>query len=174
MSLRSYSLNTTARPLEFFIDPAPGDSRFDLDQPYQRGIAWGRTRNQNLIKSLLIGVPIPAILLNNRLDAGFNHPGYDQNRNWSYAVVDGKQRVTAVQGFLAGRFAVPREWFDEPGSGDIFFNDLAQVRQNFFRNTPLPVVEGRFATLAEEQQLFDLINFGGLAQGEVDDDLQLG
>lgn len=161
-----YRVNNTARAVDFFCE----NPRFDLHQPYQRGVVWGLRRQRNLIKSLLMGVPVPAVVLNNRLAAGFTHPGYDSDRCWSYAVVDGKQRVTALRGFLNNGFSVPHDWWDEDADGDVFFDDLAPRQQRGFKNTPIPVAEGQFATLETERELFDLLNFGGLSQGETDDD----
>lgn len=167
--VRKYRVNNTARAVDFFCDRGEVP-RFDLHQPYQRGVVWGLRRQRNLIKSVLMGVPVPAIVLNNRLGAGFSHPGYDRNRCWSYAIVDGKQRVTALRGFLNSGFSVPGSWWDEEADGDVVFNDLTPGRQRGFMNTPIPVAEGQFATLEAERELFDLLNFGGLSQGETDYD----
>ena len=166
--LRRYRVSNTARPAEFFCDTADAP-RFDLDQPYQRGVVWGLRRQQNLIKSLLMGIPVPAIVLNDRFGAGFTHPGYSEDRNWSYAIVDGKQRVTALRGFLNSGFSVPAAWWADGAGGEIFYRDLPVAQQRSFKNTPILVAEGQFDTLDAERELFDLLNFGGLAQGEVDD-----
>ncbi len=168
---RIYRINNSARSLDFFLDRDPDDPRFDMDQPYQRGVVWGLKRKQNLIKSVLMGVPIPAILINNRFDAKFSHPDYSRDRCWAYAIVDGKQRVSTFQQFVANRFPVPLEWFQDMGRGPIFYGQLSLANQRHVRNNSIPVAEGFFKTLEEEQELFDLINFGGLAQGETDEDL---
>lgn len=170
--IRRYRVNTTARGIDFFLDNVPGDPRFDMDQPYQRGVVWGVIRKRNLIKSILMGIPIPAIVLNDRFAAKFTHPGYSRDREWMYAIVDGKQRVTAVQQFVRGGFDVPAWWFGNMyPAGGIRFPELDIAHQWGFRNTPLPVAEGQFKTLHQERELFDLVNFGGLAQGEVDADV---
>lgn len=171
MALRSYTMNSTARPIEFFLENTSSRPRFDVDQPYQRGISWGRKRSQNLIKSIVAGVPIPAIVMNDRLGAEFSHPSYSQDRNWSYAIVDGKQRLAAIKRFTSDHLAVPSEWSTDGHTGEAHFGDLPPAQQRFFLNTPLSVVESCFSTLNEERELFDLINFGGLAQGENDEDL---
>ncbi|MBB3752522.1 hypothetical protein FHT44_005034 [Mycolicibacterium sp. BK634] len=144
-----------------------------MDQPYQRGVVWGIKRKRNLIKSILMGIPIPAIVINDRFSAKFRHPGYSRNRNWMYAIVDGKQRTTAIQQFVAGAFPIPGEWVGDPRE-EVHFPEMDLRMQRFFRNSPIPVAEGQFSTLDQERELFDLINFGGLAQGEVDDDLTTG
>lgn len=169
--LRKYRVNTTARGIDFFLDRAPGTPVFDMDQPYQRGIVWGLRRRQNLIKSIMMGIPIPAIVINDRFSAGFHHPGYGQDRNWQYAIVDGKQRVTTIQAFINNEFSVPRQWWVDDADGTAYYGDLSLPQQRGFRNTPIPVAEGQFTSLDQEHELFDLVNFGGLQQGEIDDDL---
>lgn len=171
--LRQYRVTSTSRPAEFFCDTS-GAPRFDLDQPYQRGVVWGLRRQQNLIKSLLMGIPVPAIMLNDRFGAEFSHHGYSRDRCWSYAVVDGKQRITALRRFLNSEFSVPAGWFADGADGEVRFADLPVTQQRRLRNTPIAVTEGQFATLDAERELFDLLNFGGLAQGEADDDDDTG
>lgn len=171
MPLRRYRVNPSAWPVDQFLDHASGDARFDMEQPYQRGHVWGAKRKQNLIKSLLMDVPIPSIVLNDRLRAEFHHPGYEESRNWLVAIVDGKQRVTAIRDFVTDGFPIPATWFEDAGTGELFYSQLPQRVQNHIMNLPLAVTVGQFATLDEERELFDLINFGGLAQGETDDDL---
>ncbi|SKY97036.1 Protein of uncharacterised function DUF262 [Mycobacteroides abscessus subsp. bolletii] len=169
--LRTYRVNNSARSVDFFLDRDPDDPRFDMDQPYQRGVVWGVKRKRNLIKSLLMGIPVPAIVINDRFGAEFKHPGYSQDRNWMYAIVDGKQRVSAIQGFVRGEFAVSADWFEDGTGGAVRYSDLTLPQQRGFRNSPLPTAEGQFKTLEQERELFDLVNFGGLVQGESDDDL---
>lgn len=170
-ALRRYNVNPSAWPVEQFLDRLSGEARFDMEQPYQRGVVWGVKRKQNLIKSLLMDVPVPAIVLNDRRRAEFSHPGYDQHRSWLIAIVDGKQRVTAVREFVSDRFSVPTRWFGADSDDEIRFSQLALRDQNNILNLLLPVSIGQLETLDDERELFDLINFGGLAQGETDDDL---
>lgn len=133
-----------------------------LDPPYQRGDVWGHKRRVNLIRSILMCVPIPSLIVNDRL-------GADWPDDYRVAVIDGKQRITTLLMFLDGQLAVPGEWFDrdEP---EVIFSDLSAGQQRKFMNKPLAFSEGRLPTLAAEQEVFDLVNFGGLAQGEVDDE----
>ena len=53
----------------------------------------------------------------------------------------------------------------------MLYSALPKPRQRKFLHIPLATVVGQFSSLAEEQDLFDLINFSGLAQDETDDDL---
>lgn len=61
----------------------------DLNPKFQRRNAWNDLKRSKLIESLLIGVPIPEIVL-----------AEDKDRRNSYIVIDGKQRLLAVTGFF--------------------------------------------------------------------------
>lgn len=177
------NLSTMNRPLAWLIDHGNGESLsmdFDMDQPYQRGDVWGLVRRQNLIRSLIMGIPIASLVINVRHLADFDEPGYSDARNAAYAIVDGKQRVTTIMMFGRSEFAVPASWFRE-GSVEttedtddgpyVRFSGLTASGRRRFENKPLATSEGRFSTLAEEQMIFDLVNFGGIHQGDVDADL---
>ena len=175
--LEELRLNQTAYTVgEFTSWSRSGD--MDMDQPYQRGHVWGVVRQRNLIRSLLMGLPIGAITINRRDLGGFKHPGWDENRRVAFAIVDGKQRVTTLLRFVEGRLTVPAWWFpaaDRRSSADeVTFTDLSAARQRFFKRLPLACSEARLSSLAAEKDVFDLINFGGVAQGDVDADLIAG
>lgn len=61
----------------------------DLNPKFQRRNAWNDIKRSKLIESLLIGVPIPEIVL-----------AEDKGKRNSYIVIDGKQRLLAITGFF--------------------------------------------------------------------------
>lgn len=61
----------------------------DLNPKFQRRNAWNDTRRSKLIESLLLGLPVPEIVL-----------AEDKNRKNSFIVIDGKQRLLAIAGFM--------------------------------------------------------------------------
>lgn len=152
-------LSTTNRPIDVIRHWA-AEGALLLSPPYQRGDVWGPVRQRNLIRSVLLGIPIPSIIINDRLGAETWADDY------SIAVIDGKQRITALLAFLDDVLEVPGEWFGL--TGPVKWSGLSVVQQRFFKNTPLGFTEGRLPSLAAEQEVFDLVNFGGLAQGETD------
>lgn len=174
MALKKLSLNIYNRPLMTFIYKGD-DAEMDIDAPYQRGHVWGEARQRALIESVLDGTPIPAIILNDRFNAGFKEASYPKERTWAYAVIDGKQRVTALRAFTDDKFTVPADWFEEKdivdearGKENIVYSELTiAFRRGFTMNT-VPVAEGRFDSLEGEKQVFDRVNFGGVAQGDSD------
>ncbi|HMO85224.1 MAG TPA: DUF262 domain-containing protein [Lacipirellulaceae bacterium] len=70
--------------------------RLDMDPPYQRRSVWNRKFQEEFVDTVLLGYPSPAIFLYETIsESGAN-----------YAVVDGKQRLTAVFEFIANSFPV--------------------------------------------------------------------
>ena len=156
-----YQLNQTNRPLGV-IKYWDADNMLIMDQHYQRGDVWGITRRRNLIRSIVQGVPIPSIIVNYR----------QSDIDVLYSVIDGKQRITTILGFLNNQFYVPSEWFGEKPKRFIEFKDLPLPKQRRFKNRPIQFTEG---SIPEEQEveLFELVNFGGVPQGKTDNDIEM-
>lgn len=159
--IRQYTLNNQTNPVGMFLDRR---EKLDLDPPYQRGPVWGEERQRNLIKSLYMGLPIGAMVINRR-----RYP-----QDWT--VIDGKQRILAIRAFADDQFSVPGAWFGadfdmEPGR-DYTFSELGQkARRVFETGASISVYYADFngiGALEREEELFELINFGGVPQGESD------
>ena len=78
---RDWTVETIASQIE--------RGNIDLNAKFQRRNAWNDTRRSKLIESLLLGVPVPEIVL-----------AEDKSRKNSFIVIDGKQRLLAIAGFL--------------------------------------------------------------------------
>lgn len=159
MPLSRMPLTNTNRPCDV-IRHWHKEGELLLSPPYQRGDVWGPTRRRNLIRSVMLGVPIPSIIINDRLRAEWD------NGDAAIVVIDGKQRITTLLRFLEDEFTVPGEWFDE--RGDIRFGDLPVAKRRRFTNQPLAFSEGVLASIDEEREVFELVNFGGVPQGQTD------
>jgi hypothetical protein len=61
----------------------------DLNPKFQRRNAWTEQRRNQLIESLFVGFPIPEIVL-----------AENPNKKRSYIVIDGKQRLSTIAGFI--------------------------------------------------------------------------
>lgn len=145
-----------------------------LDPPYQRGSVWGRERQINLIRSVLMGIPHGSVFLNTR------------HILQPVVVVDGRQRIEALFAFVKGDFGIPAEWLDgERGehmlsldaaeierrkqSGEpVFFHEFTMPGKRFVMSRPFPTLETKFPTEAEEKVVFDLVNHGGVPAGSSD------
>lgn len=166
--LERLNLAQTNRPIEV-IRYWAAEGNLLLTPPYQRGDVWGPVRQRNLIRSVMLGIPIPSIIVNDRLAANSWY-GKCWEGDYSMAVIDGKQRLTALLAFLEDRLEVPGEWWDMHGEPMVKYSYLSVLHQRQFKNYPLQFTEGRLRSLEEEKEVFDLVNFGGLAQGETDHD----
>jgi hypothetical protein len=62
----------------------------NLSPAYQRRSRWDDARKSRLIESFLMNVPVPPIFLN-------------EDKYGEYSVIDGKQRLIAINEFLRGR-----------------------------------------------------------------------
>lgn len=65
------------------------DKSIDLSPKYQRRFRWNSARQSRLIESFLMNVPIPPIFLN-------------EDQYGRYSVIDGKQRLRAIDEFMRG------------------------------------------------------------------------
>lgn len=78
---RDWTVDTILRQIE--------QDNIDLNPAFQRRNAWNDAKRSKLIESLVIGLPVPEIVL-----------AEDLTKKRSYIVIDGKQRLLALAGFL--------------------------------------------------------------------------
>lgn len=154
------SMNYTA--MHYTSDRSGGDM-FILDAPYQRESVWTDEKRQALIRSMLMGLPIGSVTLNKR--------SYDHEQN--IAVIDGKQRIETLRAWENDELEVPRHWFEEkwleePDSDEptVSYSGLSVIGHRFWGNMMVPAQEARVSTIAEEAEIYGLINTGGVPQTE--------
>ena len=129
-----------------------------LDPPCQRGSVWGPERQRNLWFSLLSGIPSGLIMVSRRA-------GNTQ------AVIDGRQRIEAIRAFHDGSLGLPAAWFGATGcdAGELVtIGGLDHTGRAQASRPTVTVGTVDDLCLADEQHLFDLVNFGGVPQGETD------
>lgn len=144
-------------------DTAPDP--FILDTPYQRQSVWNDEQRINLVRSLMLGVPIGAVTLN-----------VTGNSARPYAVVDGRQRIETIRSWFADGFASPTDWWtDEELLGSpadypdgVRYSDLTSLgRMRCKTRWKLPANEARLPA-DQEPGLYLLVNFSGVAQTDQD------
>lgn len=81
-----------------------GSPRYKLDPEYQRRHRWNQQRKSRLIESFLMNVPVPPVFL------------YETDLA-RYEVMDGRQRLTALSEFYAGKLKLTglEHWSDLDG-----------------------------------------------------------
>jgi hypothetical protein len=131
-----------------------GTGRYDLNPEYQRRKRWDNIRKSKLIESFIMNVPIPPIFL---YEASYSY----------YEVMDGLQRLTAINDFYKNEFALEglEYWFELNGKK---YNQLPeQVKRGIDRRYLSSIVllqeTAKDNTQAEElkQIVFERLNSGG-------------
>lgn len=75
------------------IDTQINKGNINLQPGFQRRVAWDDVRKSRLIESIIVGMPVPNIVLAENKD----HRG-------RFLVIDGKQRLVAINDFLKGAY----------------------------------------------------------------------
>ena len=123
---------------------------------YQRGLVWSDEQKVNLIKSIMTGVPIGTFV--------FARQAYDRQTlkklpTRTYYLLDGQQRLNAIQGFIDDEFAVDGYFFKNLPYLDkmtfINFHNFGSM----ILNEPTP---------EQELDFYFTLNFGGTAHAKAD------
>ncbi|MCA9248708.1 MAG: DUF262 domain-containing protein, partial [Planctomycetales bacterium] len=69
----------------------------EMDPPYQRNSVWNRRYREDFVDTVLLGYPSPAIFL---------FESFTDDETATYAVVDGKQRLTTILEFVDNGFSI--------------------------------------------------------------------
>lgn len=178
--LRPMNLQIFARNLMAFeVDAASGRDDFDLSPPYQRGSVWTYGQRVELIRSFMTGTPVPAIIVNYRLNAAWTRRNgeYDPALP-AYAVIDGKQRVETIRRWFAGDLEAPASWFKSDAvrstisTADglyVNYHGLTELGQRKARMSwTIPTAEASVASVSEEAQVYLRVNGAGTPQSELD------
>jgi hypothetical protein len=126
--------------------------------PYQRqGAIWSLEKRQLFIDSVFNHYDVPKIYLH---DLRGHDPIY------KYAIVDGKQRLDAIWGFLTSTFPLADDFkaIDTQGRppllGGSYFKDLHPDWQDLFKGRALDVVLVQNAEEEDIEELFSRLNNG--------------
>lgn len=144
-----------------------------VDPPYQRGSVWTTHQRIALIRSLLAGTPIPAIIINERFYAA-RRGSTEFTIDSPAAVIDGRQRLEALHAWFHGDLAVPASWFapedvldtvDTEDGPYVRYRDLTKpVQRDFATGRTVPLVTVTLDTVAEEAALYVLVEQSGTPQ----------
>src|SRR3982750_3802352 len=98
--LEHRSITVSARSLSEVVRMVTSGSLL-VDTPYQRGDVWTEEQRRNLIKSLIMGIPTPAVILNAR-HLVREWRATDPNADIGWSCIDGKQRLTTFVQWYSG------------------------------------------------------------------------
>lgn len=136
----------------------PKIGRFFLP-PFQRPAVWTEEQKVRLVESLLLGISIGSIVVVDALNMEMQNPNlFAKTDRW---LIDGQQRLTAIQDYVEGRLTVFVGTVCEHK-----FSDLNEVELRRVRGLDIGMI--RVHTIDEEmcRQIYDRLNFGGTPHTE--------
>lgn len=136
--------------------PAMLQDQIKINPEFQRRDRWDEERQSRLIESLLMNVPIPPVFL------GEDEYGY-------YVVLDGRQRLTAIQNFLNNTLTLSKleVWEDLNG---LRFNDLVKrgLDKHLTRRFISAIALLKESSSIVKYDVFDRLNTGGVKANEME------
>lgn len=140
-----------------------GDGEIFIAPAYQRKFRWDDARCSQLIESLLLGIPVPSLMMATNEDA-------------TWEVVDGLQRLNAIIKFVGDGDLRDRMKFKDrrplrlldlqklPAFDGLLFADLPSHIQRHLKTRPLKVVVlNDKSDKVVRYDLFERLNTGGVA-----------
>ena len=128
-----------------------------LDPSYQResGI-WSKEKQQLFIDSLVNDFDIPKI---------YFHDLHSRKEPYAYAVIDGKQRLSAIWDFLDNKVSLGDSFTylgseDDPPEPSEYFKDFSDSWQERFKSKSLDIVCVQDADEQDIEELFSRLNNG--------------
>ena len=115
----------------------------DFEPNYQRNFVWSAEDKEKLIYSIFHGVEIGKFVCVKR--------DFKENPNIRYEILDGKQRLKAIQEYYENKFAYK----------GYYFNDLCARDKDYFENYPIVTADLKGLTQAEKYRLFIMLNTSG-------------
>lgn len=136
-------------------------SAVDMDPPYQRqGAVWSVDKQQLLIDSLLNKFDIPKIYFHQ-----FPTPRVIEGRKVRWALVDGKQRMQAIWGFLENEFPLSDDFelIEDPSinARGLTYAELSESHPDLvglLNATPLDVIAIKTDDVELIEEMFSRLN----------------
>lgn len=123
----------------------------DMDPDYQRELVWDESDKKYLLDSVFHdGIEIGRFVF---VDLSYEE---QKERDYTYEILDGKQRLNCLCEFYENRI---------PYKG-LYFNDLHPRDKQTFLNKKIAIGEARDLTRKEKLQLFLAVNRGGKAMND--------
>lgn len=124
-----------------------------LEPSFQREYVWNQPKKQQLIDSILLGIPIPTFY-------------FSIDKNGNLLVVDGKQRINSILEFLEGKLSLPSSYrflcLDKDSKHDVHFRELESRVKRKFEDYPLTCYLVDSSVIPRFQnEIFMRVNRGG-------------
>lgn len=125
----------------------------DTDPPYQRGIVWKNPFKQELIRSILRGIPINTLHFVEKSNSSSHF-------RW---VLDGKQRIETLRGFVNNKFSVKIIW--EGSQYELYWRDITNpehpchILMSKIKEFQINVVIWKPMAMEDQRDVFIIINY---------------
>ena len=128
----------------------------DLNPPWQRGDVWTPKKKKSVVESILLNIPLPALILHTRKDGRIE-------------VIDGQQRLRSIMQFVDNKFALPKFksghdladisgcWWDTPKK-----KHIGHQHRMMFLDTKIPVLNFKNVNQRTLRKVFNLYNTAAL------------
>lgn len=142
----------------------PWATRFAMGYPlpsWQRKLVWTHEQNVRFILSIWAGVDLGSYLVNESWELIDTADGKSHYREFSEALLDGQQRLTALEQYITNQFAVPNT-----DGTPVFWKDLPKVERRRF--TLITFTKATITSWDEGllRKVYDLRSFGGTEHTE--------
>lgn len=127
-----------------------------VDYSYQRKAVWGEKDWIRLIETILLNLVVPSIYF-------WNSETDPDTGKAILHIVDGQQRITAIQKFVKGEYRLKKSFLLEDESkerfSNKFFNDLLPEEKKDFWDYKLSVIEiARDVKIQDVKNMFKRLN----------------
>ncbi|MFJ4347658.1 DUF262 domain-containing protein [Pseudomonas sp. NPDC089401] len=167
-TLHMFQVDMLAANLEAYsADPEqarakyPWATRFAMGHPlapWQRPAVWTDEQKVRFITSIWMGADLGSYLVNEWYAYADRTGAFAIN---SEVLLDGQQRLTALEGYLLGEFGVP------DALGQVrFWSELGNAERRRFLNTPFAQARVHSDDETALRQAYDLRAFGGTPHTE--------
>lgn len=124
-----------------------------LEPSFQREYVWNQPKKQQLIDSILLGIPIPTFY-------------FSIDKNGNLLVVDGKQRINSILEFLKGKLSLPSSYrflcLNKDSKDEVYFTELESRVKRKFEDYPLTCYLVDSSVIPRFQnEIFMRVNRGG-------------
>jgi hypothetical protein len=126
--------------------------------PWQRVVRWSHEQMAAFITSIWMDVDLGSYLVNDIIEFT-SKPGEKLVSQYlSDILLDGQQRLTALQLYLLNEFQVP-----DANGNPCFWDDLGKTERRFFCNKTFSMSRVQSFDEAELRKVYNLRAFGGVA-----------
>lgn len=127
--------------------------------PFQRAVVWDEERMVRFVESAILGMNLGTWTYNSTMNLGPHRKDASGKEVWECDLwlIDGQQRLTALDRYWSDAFPVFGSYWSEVSERD---------QRRLLMSTHFPAFETQMKDEAQLRDLYDRMNFGGIAHSE--------